>query len=201
MGKMLPTVRMKNSPNIDFRRGLSTIRTASMVIVQSPDRTALQAMSLELDRPRWDKFQFPPGTTAQPLAGPDVAALMIKGKSIDRIAAFSPFSGNWAGQTLLKPVQDELNPAIGPEWALYQAGNDFYAFSSRKGFWSVLHLDGDEQAVVATSAEDIEVMQGNRLYVFALKHGEWSKPVDVYQPPSAASSKSEKPADVQKPSQ
>jgi len=197
---------LKNSPNIQPRKADGTIRTSSMVLVQSPDRSALQAMSLELDRPRWDKFQFPPGTTERPVADDYVAALMIKGERIDRIAAFSPFSGNWVGQMLLKPAQDELNPYIGPGFALYQVGNDFYAFSSRRGIWSVLHLEGDEPPRVVTTQpasislrdSDIEVIQGNRLYVFALKQGEWSKGVEVYVPPAGASSKGEKPAHVKK---
>jgi hypothetical protein len=156
-------------------------------------------MSLELDRPRWDKFTLPLETTAQPVAGPDVAALMIKGKRIEQIAAFSPASGSWVAQMLLKPVEDELNPVVGQGFALYQAGNDFYAFSSHKGMWAVLHLEGDEQASVSMSLQDIEVMQGNRLYVFALKQGEWSKPVEVYVPERDGTSKSKKPADAQKP--
>jgi RNA polymerase sigma factor (sigma-70 family) len=197
LGPEIPQARLKNFPNVEQHRAVA-IRTSSMVIVQSPDRSALQAMSLELDHPRWDKFQFPPGTTAWPTAGPDVAALMIKGKTIDRIAAFSPFRGTWVGQTLLNPIEDELNPLIGPGFALYQAGNDFYAFSAVKGTWSVLHLERNESAVVTTSAEDIEVLQGNRFYVFAVKQGEWSKPVEAYVPPSPASKMPEKPQEGRK---
>ena len=52
-------------------------------------------MSLEIEHPAWSKIQLPPGTTAQPLAGSDVAALMIKGKKIDHVAAFSPYTGSW----------------------------------------------------------------------------------------------------------
>ena len=48
--------------------------------------------------------------------------------------------------------------------------------------------------MAATSATDIEVMQGNRLYVFSLKQGEWSKGVDVYVPPSTGGTKREEPA-------
>jgi hypothetical protein len=66
---------MKNSPNIDARRTLALIRTHGILLAESPDRTALQAMSLDLDHPRWDKCQFPPGTTAGAVAGSDVAAL------------------------------------------------------------------------------------------------------------------------------
>jgi RNA polymerase sigma factor (sigma-70 family) len=186
MGFGIPAVHLKNSPNIDPSRASPGIRTESMVLVQSPDRTAWEGMSLELDRPRWSKIQFRPGLSAHPVVSGDVAALSIWGKTIDQVAAFSPFTGNWVAQMLREPVKDGINPVVGPEWALYQAGNDFYAFSSRRGVWSVLHLEGKEQASVTLSGAAIEVMQGNRLYVFALKHGEWSKPVDVYLPPPTA---------------
>ncbi len=165
MGLSFPARRLKNSPNIDPRKVRTWIRTSTMVLVQSADRTAWQGMSLEFDRyrPQWSTIRLLPGTTAQPLAGDDVAALMIKGKTIPSVAAFSPYLGRWFEQKLRQPVDEEINPAIGPGWALYQAGNDFYAFSSRKGGWSVLHLDGKEPASVSTSPQDIEVMQGNRL--------------------------------------
>ena len=86
--------------------------------------------------------------------------------------------------TLLKPVEDEINPVVGPGSALYQAGKDFYAFSARRGTWGVLHLEGQEEPTATASPADIEVMQGNRLYVFSLKQGEWSRGVAVYQQPS-----------------
>src|SRR5262249_39665841 len=143
-------------------------------------RTAWEGMSLQLDQPRWSKFELSRGTTAQPVAVDDVAALSITGKTIDSVAAFSPYTGNWVGQKLRTPISDEINPATGPGWALYQVGNDFYAFSARRGLWSVLHLEGNEPASVSVSLNDIEVMQGIRLYVFFIKQGEWSKGVDVY---------------------
>jgi hypothetical protein len=158
-------------------------------------------MSLEIDRPAWRKIELPPGTRAQPIAGSDVAALMIKGKTIDHVAAFSPYTGSWNKQHLLKPIAGEINPAVGQGCALYQAGNDFYAFSAKKGSWGVLHLEGNEEAKAAISPTDIEVMQGNRLYVFSLMQGEWSQGVEVYLPPAAAASKSAGPAEAQKPSQ
>jgi RNA polymerase sigma factor (sigma-70 family) len=200
MGLSFPAVRMKNSPNIDVRRPLPGMRMTSMVLVESPDRTAWEAMSLEIEHPAWRKIELPPGTTAQPIAGSDIAALMIKGKTIDHVAAFSPYTGNWTLQHLLKPIEGEINPAVGPGCALYQAGNDFYAFSARRGTWGVLHLEGNEEANASLGPNDVEVMQGNRLYVFSLKQGEWSQGVAVYIPPARATPKREVPAGAQKPS-
>ncbi len=176
--------RMVNSMNLDIQGPIAAIRTESMVLVESPDRTAWEALSLEIEHPGWSKVKLSRDTTAQPIPGSDIAALMIKGKTIDHVAAFSPFTGTWSVQHLLKPVEGQINPVVGPGSALYQAGNDFYAFSARRGTWGVLHLEGHEEATATTSPADIEVVQGNRLYVFSLKHGEWSKGVAVYLPPS-----------------
>ena len=127
-----PLSLMKNAPNIAPQNVLPSLRTESMVLVESPSRTAFEAMSLEIEHPAWRKIELPPGTTAQPYAGTDIAALMIRGKTIDHVAAFSPYTGSWSTQHLLKPIEGEINPAIGPGCALYQAGNDFYAFTRGK---------------------------------------------------------------------
>jgi hypothetical protein len=135
-----------------------------------------------------------------PIAGNDIAALMIKGKKIDQVAAFSPYTGAWSTQHLLEPVEEQINPVVGPGSALYQAGKDFYAFSARRGSWGVLHLEGNEEATATTSPTHIEVMQGNRLYIFSLKQGEWSKGVAAYLRPSAANTKRQAPKGAQNPS-
>jgi RNA polymerase sigma factor (sigma-70 family) len=199
MGLSFPVVHMKNSPNIDFPGNLASIRTASMVLVESADRTAWEALSLEIEHPDWSKVKLPDGTTAQPIAGSDIAALMLKGKRIERVAAFSPYTGAWSMQQLLKPVEEEITPVVGPGSALYQAGDDFYAFSARRGTWGVLHLEGHEKATVTTSPTDVEVIQGNRLYVFSLKQGEWSKGVAVYLQPSRRGPGRDETAPAQKP--
>jgi RNA polymerase sigma factor (sigma-70 family) len=198
MGMSFPQRQFKNLPNLDSRGVLPSIRTGTMVLVQSPDRTAWEAMSLYIEHPAWRKIEVSPGTTAQPIAGSDVAALMIKGKTIDHVAAFSPYSGSWSTQHLLKPIADEINPVVGQGCALYQAGNDFYAFSAKKSSWGVLHLERNEEAKAAISPTDIEVMQGNRLYVFSLMQGEWSPGVAVYIPPAPANPKRAEPAAAQK---
>ena len=63
-------------------------------------------------------------------------------------------------------------------------GNDFYAFSAATGKWGVLHLEGDEKAQAVLSPSDVQVLQGNKLYVFGVKGGEWSKGVAVKLLPS-----------------
>jgi hypothetical protein len=188
---------LKNSPKlVDPMDPLPVLHLGSILLVESPDRTAWEGMSLETRDSSWHRLQLPPGTTASPLVGPDnIAALAIKGKSIDHVAAFS---GGWAVQHLLKPVEGEINPLVGPGYALYQAANDFYAFSAKAGKWGVLHLEGGEEAKASPSDTDIEVLQGNRLYVFNLARGEWSKGVAIYLPPSRPGPGPAAPAGVPK---
>ena len=172
----------KNSPYVVLPWDpLPVYRTASFLLAESPDRTAWEGLSLETQDSTWRRLQLPPGTTASPIVGEDVVALAIQGKSIDHVAAFN---GGWAVQHLLKPIEGEINPVVRPGCALYQAGPDFYAFSAKAGKWGVLHLEGGADAKAAISPTDIEVLQGNTLYVFSLGRGEWSKGVAIYVPPA-----------------
>lgn len=201
--------RKKNSPRFPG------VRTSSMVLVESPDRTAWQAYSLVKEHPMagshdkvhpgWMKVELPPGTTAKPIwrsgADGDIAALAITGKTIDRIAVFNPEFGVWIKERLVRPVEGEISPRIFGGLVLYQAGNDFYALTTKQRLFGILLLEGAEQATASISTTDIEVMQGNRLYVFSPKTGQWSTGVEVQLPPSAASPEPEEPAGAQKKSQ
>ncbi len=195
-------VPLKNTPRMMDGRRLPMIRTASMILVEAADRTTWEAMSLVTGPMRtgivdWSKFTLPPGTTAQPVASDNIAALAIKGKRIDSVAVFSPDRTAWMAQSLIRPIEDEINPIVGPGYALYQAGNDFYAFSASAPTanpWGVLHLEeGEEAKVVSMGSGAIEVMQGNRLYVFSLKRAEWSKGVAIRLPATSAEAKPASP--------
>jgi RNA polymerase sigma factor (sigma-70 family) len=173
----------KNAPNlIDPRHPLGVVRSSSILVVQSPDRTAIEAMSLDAGdqaAASWQRFTIPPGVSASPLLNQDCLALHLRGKTIDHVAAFSRSTGEWKVQRLLKPAQEELTPYLLLGGVIYQVGNDVYAFSARTGTWGVLHLEGEEKPRVAPSPTDIEVLQGNRLYVFSLKHGSFSPGVEM----------------------
>jgi hypothetical protein len=158
------------------------VKSSGIVVVESPDRTAMQAMSLATDfagAEVWQRLAVPAGITATPIVSADTMALFLKGKSIDHVAAFSAYTGEWRTQDLLKPAEEQISPVIGPGSALYQVGNDFYAFSAKKGTWGVLHLEGKEEATSSLSTTDVSVVQGNRLYIFGLKQGKWSKGVEM----------------------
>ena len=94
-------------------------------------------------------------------------ALAIQGKTIDQIAAFNAEFGVWIEQRLRQPVKEEISPHAFGGIVLYQAGNDFYALTERRLGFIELHLEGDEPATVSFTGVDLEVMQGNRLYVFS----------------------------------
>jgi hypothetical protein len=99
------------------------------------------------------------------------------------VAAFSARKGVWSEIKLVKPVEDDFCPAFGPGCALYQAGNVFYAFSIAYGAWDVLQLTGAEKARARLSENNIQVLQGNMLYIFNLRQGRWSKGVAIKLPP------------------
>ena len=157
------------------------MKSSSIILAMSEDQRAWEAMSLESDNATWQRLALPPEITADPVLANDVAALMMKGTKIDHVAAFSMYTGEWSPQHLLKPVAGQITPMVVPGCALYQAGNDLYAFSARPGKWGVLHLVGDSAVTAMLSTHDISVYHGNTLYVFNLKHGQWSKGVAVYR--------------------
>ncbi len=167
-----------------FDGSLHMLQSQSIIVVQSPDTTSWEAISLEGHNPTWSKVSFLPDVKVTPIIGPDILAMALQGTAIDHVAAFSKYTGQWSEQPLLKPVDGVIQPIVGPGSALYQAGNDFYAFSAQRGKWGVLHLEGEAKAGGTVSSNHIQVMQGNRLYVFGLKYGEWSPGVAVNLRPS-----------------
>jgi hypothetical protein len=187
----------KNTPNLIDSRESPVFRVSSLLVVQSPDRTAIQAMSLDAGDQAaavWAKFTVPPGVSASPLIVEDTLALALKGRTIDQVAAFSRHTGQWTVQRLLKPAEGVLSPYLSPGGAIYQVGNDAYAYSARTGTWGVLHLEGPEKPRVAVYPTHIEVLQGNRLYVFSLKHGSFSSGVEVNLNPFRREPKAAAPA-------
>lgn len=180
----------KNYPNmVDWRHPLPVFRTQDILVVESPDRRSIQAMSLAVegngrDHAVWEKFTLPQGVTANPICSGDTLAPILKGKRIDLVAAFSRYTGIWAVLKLAKPAEEEITPNLSTGGAIYQVGNDVYAFSARKGTWGALHLEGTEKPLVSASPNDIEVLQGNKLYVFSLNVGKWTPGVEIYLRPS-----------------
>ena len=179
LGISMPSAPVaKNSPNlVGPRDSLPFLRSASIIVAESPDRRSLEAISLE--GATWDRLTLPEGVAASPIISEETLALQLKGKAIKQIAAFSKYTGKWCIQPLRKAAEDEVVPYLLQGGAVYQVGNDIYAFSSLTGLWGVLHLEGAEKPRVAPSANDIEILQGNKLYVFSLRTGGFSAGVEV----------------------
>jgi RNA polymerase sigma factor (sigma-70 family) len=175
-----PGLPGKNAPNLtDIGNPFPIFRSSAILVAESPDRRSIQAMSLEADEATWDKLTLPSGVTGTAYMGDDTLVLLLRGKKIDRVAAFSKYLGKWRTQQLATPAEEELTPYVMPGGAVYQVGNDIYAFSAATGTWGVLRLDGEEKPRVSASPKDIEVLQGNKLYVFSLKHGSFSPGIEV----------------------
>jgi RNA polymerase sigma factor (sigma-70 family) len=171
---------VKNAPTLaDYGDPIPVFGTGSILLVETQDGKALEARSVDSEDVAWQKLVIPPGLRVTPIAGEDTLALLYKGESINQVAAFSAYTGEWSTVQLVEPVRETIAPVLGPGSALYQAGNVFYAFSSQKGAWDVLHLPAgqnpDEKPRSSLSPKYISVQHGNRLYVFSLKHGKWSK--------------------------
>jgi RNA polymerase sigma factor (sigma-70 family) len=122
---------------------------------------------------------IPDGQQIVPIASTDTIALAYSGKTIGRVTAYSAYTGEWSSYELVNPVQGSISPLIGPDGAIYKAGNDFYAFSAPTGKWGLLRLPADQKATVAFSSTFIRIQQGNQLYIFGLKPGKWSKGVTI----------------------
>ncbi len=175
-GQMTGYTPPKNSPSMaDIRDPIPVFRSSSIILVENPDGKGFAAMSTETEDGEWKRYELPPGQKATPIAGIDVLALLMKGESINEVAAFSPRTGEWASRRLLKPINEQICPIIGPGEALYQEGNNFYAFSAQAGRWDVLSLPEGEKPRASCSPTDITVQQGDRIYVFPLKLAKWSK--------------------------
>jgi RNA polymerase sigma factor (sigma-70 family) len=135
-----------------------------------------------------------------PIIGSELLALAYRGKAIVQLAAYSAATGEWSTIKLAKPVEGPVNPTVGINCAIYEIGNDVYAFSGDKGAWDVLRLPENESAkpISSLSQHFITVTQGTRLYVFSVKQGKWAEGVELNQsippgPQGQASPKTPKP--------
>ncbi len=103
----------------------------------------------------------------------------MKGESIAEIAAFSATTGEWATQRLLKPIKEQIVSRVCQSCALFQEGNNFYAFSAEKGQWGVLSLPDGESLVPVSPRTGIMVQQGDQIFVFSVKWAKWSKGISA----------------------
>ncbi len=175
---------VKNYPTLATNRDpIPVLGAGSLLLVTSSDGKALLAKSLDFEKEDWKPLPIPPGLSVTPEMTSHVVALAYKGKSIDHLAVFSARNGEWSQIQLVKPVEDDLCPLIGSSCVLYQAGNVFYAFSIGFGAWDVLQLSGDEKPRASVRENNVQVLQGDMLYVFNVRPGKWSKGIAIKVPP------------------
>jgi RNA polymerase sigma factor (sigma-70 family) len=179
----------KNLPTLaDFRDPISFFGTGSIILVETKDGSALEARSVDSEDIAWHMLPIPAGVRVVPVAAEDTLALHYKGETINQLAAFSAYTGQWSTVKLVEPVHEAIAPAVGPGSALYQAGNTFYAYSAQKGAFDVLRVPAaskdNEKPLSSLGRKHISVQQGDRLWIFSLKHGKWSEGVTMKLPPT-----------------
>jgi hypothetical protein len=150
-------------------------------VVENDPLAANQSSSKNAPDPALFGDPIPDGQQVIPMSSTDTIALAYSGKAIGTIAAYSAYTGEWSSYELVNPVKGSITPLLGTDGAIYQTGNDFYAFSSPAGKWGLLRLPADPKALATVSPKFIQVWQGNRMYVFSLKAGKWSKGVTITQ--------------------
>ncbi len=185
-----PFAGMKNvvRENVDRSNPIPVWRSGSVMVVESADGTGWEAMEKGRGAdPQgtvgvWKKLIVPAGIKATPVMTELTVAMVYQGKQIEEVAAFAGQIAGWSTQCLSKPVQDDLVPIVGPHYALYQVGNDLYAFSSATGGWDVLSLPGVAKPRIDVTQPEVMVLQDNILYVFDPVIGKWSKGVAIKLP-------------------
>jgi RNA polymerase sigma factor (sigma-70 family) len=183
-GMMGMSWAMKNSPNLaDLSQPIPLLRMGQILVVETDDGKGLAAMNTQsASGAEWKRYDCAPGVSALPIGNSDVLTFAARGESVAEVAAFSAYHADWVKQRLLNPVREQISPAVGRSLALFQEGNNFYAFSASAGKWDVLKLDGGEKARATLDQTDITVQQGNRVYVFPLQTARWSKGIAVKRP-------------------
>lgn len=170
----------KNFPNMASRRDpFPVFGSQSILMVESPDSKGVAAMSTEAGNGEWKRYVWPAGQTGTGITGGDVLTFTMKGEAITEITAFSATTAEWATQRLLNPVKEQIAPILSPGCALFQEGNNFYAFSAQKGLWDVLSLRDGEKPRASLTTTYITVQQGDQIYVFPFKQAKWSKGISA----------------------
>ena len=160
------------------RTTIPALRGPSIIAVTAPDGRTLNALSYKFEpgaKRVWQGYKIPEGVKHWlPLMGGEVLTIAMNGE-VSELAAFSPErEGAWKTQTLREPVEDEVVPIVGPGVAVYQVGNDVYAFSAKASQWGVLNLTGKGAPTVEVDNLAVLVQQGDTLHVFDVANGTWS---------------------------
>ena len=156
----------------------TTIENERYVAVLSPDGSSLSALST--DGGDWDTYTMPHGVNGFPIEGTHVIALALAGPAVRELAVFS---GKWHIQTLREPISGEFVPNLQDgrsSFTRWETTSMRSASQAQK--WDALHLAGNEEPICGSRKRRSSVQQGDMLYVFRPKLGEWSKGVRAMRP-------------------
>ncbi len=161
------------SPPRYFRQGSSII-----VISPKGDRVTLynfdtkKSESLELSGSKDGPLEV------TPILAENLAALMLKGPKVTRIAVADTASGTWHAQMLRKPIDGQAVPIVESGVVVYKLGRDVYAYGVEAQRWDVVELPEGSLAAPSVGAGTITIESDGHIYTFTGKTGKWDH-VDV----------------------
>jgi len=163
--------------------GRKTRIAANQVLVPSADLTKFWiATTSEVDGtlPPGNRFQLytlPSGTTGIPLmptkADGSITALELRGGEITEGVAYSGDKKKWVAVKFHRAVHGRIVPIVDRDYAYYQVGNVYYAFSGETGTWDVLDLGGSHYMYPLRNKPTMTINCDNRIHVFNTKLGKW----------------------------
>jgi hypothetical protein len=112
------------------------------------------------------------------IEGPNIAALIVEGPNITRVAASNSMSGDWVPIDLRVPISGRAVPIVGPGVVAYAMGSHVYAFSGEQRRWDVLDLPEGAKVMPIVGPGYVRVQQGNQTHEFTSGNGKW-KHVDL----------------------
>jgi hypothetical protein len=113
------------------------------------------------------------GLKIVPIQGPQIAALMVSGPKITRIAASSSLTGEWVSIPLREETSGQASPIVASNVAAYAIGRYCYAFSSQTQSWDVVELPKGMKAAPIVGPDVVQVQTGNVRHEFQAATGRW----------------------------
>ena len=113
-----------------------------------------------------------------PIIAGNLAALMLKGPKLTRIAVADTAGGTWHAQALQRPFDGQAVPIISSGVAVYKLGRDVYAYGADAGRWDLVELPEGLQAMPVVAGGTVTIEGRGHIYTFAGQTGKWNH-VDV----------------------
>lgn len=155
-------------------------RQGSSVIVISPEGDRVTLYKLDTKKSESLKLSGPNDGPLEvtPILSENLAALMLKGPRVTRIAVADTASGTWHSQGLRKPFEGQAVPIVESGVIVYKLGRDVYAYGVEAQRWDVVELPEGALAMPTVGPGTITIESHGHIYTFAGKTGKWDH-VDV----------------------